>query len=71
MAPKQTAKGTPKKQHSILVRMPVELHDELVRAKEARRISVNSAVLFAIEDWLAQDELAQKRAARRRGGDAA
>ena len=71
MAPKQTAEGTPKKQHSILVRMPVELHDELVRAKEARRISVNSAVLFAIEDWLAQDELAQKRAARRRGGDAA
>lgn len=54
--------------HKILVRLPVDQHEELKGKAKARRISVNSAVLFAIEDWLVKetldDELALRRARR-------
>lgn len=56
----------PSEDHKFTFRLPPDLHDELVTAAKARRISINSALLFAVEDWLAQDELAQRRKARDR-----
>ncbi len=59
------AKQTRKPDHKILVRLPVDQHDELREAAKLRRISVNSAVLFAIEDWLVTDELSRRRNRKR------
>lgn len=62
--PSRTTK--PPEDHKFTFRLPPDLHDELASAAKARRISINSALLFAVEDWLAQDELAQRRKAKER-----
>ncbi len=53
-------------EHRFTFRLPRDLHEALATAARARRISLNSALLFAVEEWLAQDELAERRKAKDR-----
>lgn len=47
--------------HQYPLRLPLELHEAAVRTAKAKRLSLNSAVLFALEDWIDKEENMRER----------
>ena len=65
MSRKQNAKAATDTRSNYPLRLPPELHDELVRISDTTKISRNTLIQLAIRSWLAQDELAQRRNAKK------